>query len=243
MNQAVRLGKKVEVAIMAGSSIPAWVFVPQTSGGAGVAPLNFTVSPHSGSTTNCIATTNAAPWDTNYLAVWSLMLNQLSSHLKIAGTYSNVTLLRITGSTAPRMNCACQPKPRRALVWIASATLRPSGRRQVTRPINFFFAWSNLLSSFQTNFPDKLFSVAIIPDNPFPPIDNTTNIFSGSKTDENWPLLALVGQELPGRLVVQFNFLMTGSNANRAVSASAQAYGTLTTYQSNNYYGACVKTI
>jgi hypothetical protein len=97
MHQAVLQGKKVDVAVMAGSSIPGWVFAPQTNGGAGVAPLSFTVSPHSGATTNCIATTNAAPWDTNYLAAWSLMLNHLSSHLKTAGTYSNVTLLRLTG--------------------------------------------------------------------------------------------------------------------------------------------------
>ncbi len=87
MNQAVLLGKKVDVAVTAGSSIPAWVFAPQANGGAGVAPLNFTVSPHSGTTTNCIATTNAAPWDANYLAAWRLMLSSLSSHLKSAGIY------------------------------------------------------------------------------------------------------------------------------------------------------------
>ena len=104
-------------------------------------------------------------------------------------------------------------------------------------PDKLLFAWSNILGSFQTHFPDKLFSVAIIPANPFPPIDNNTNIVSGSNTNENAPLLALAGQELPGRLVVQFNFLMTGSNANPSVPSAAQSYGTLTAYQSNNYYG------
>ena len=237
MNQAVLLGKKVDVAVMAGSSIPAWVFAPQTNGGAGVAPLSFTVSPHSGSTSNCIATTNAAPWDTNYLAAWSLMLNHLSSHLKAAGTYSNVALLRLTGinRTTDELRLPAETAHSTGLDCVSNAPA--IWQAEGYTPDKLLFAWSNLLSSFQTNFPDKSFSVAIIPDNPFPPIDNDTNILSGSNANENDPLLALAGQELPGRLVVQFNFLMTGTNANPAVPAAAQAYGTLTAYQSNNYYG------
>ena len=237
MNQAVRMGKKVDVAIMAGSSIPAWVFVPEANGGAGAAPLNFTVSPHSGATTNCLATTNAVPWDTNYLAAWNLMLSHLASHLKSAGTYGKVTLLRLTGinRTTDELRLPAETAQSTHLECVSNA---PALWQSVGyTPDKLLFAWSNLLSSFQTYFPDKLFSVAIIPDNPFPPIDSNTNLVSGSKTAENAPLLALAGQELAGRLVVQFNFLMTGTNANPAVPAAAQAYGTLTAYQSNNYYG------
>ena len=237
MDQAVALGKKVDVTVMAGSSIPAWVFAPQANGGGGVAPLNFTVSPHSGMTTNCIATTNAAPWDTNYLAAWNSMLSNLSGHLKSAGTYSNVTLLRLTGinRTTDELRLPAETAQSTGLDCVSNA---PAIWQAVGyTPDKLLFGWSNILTSFETYFPDKPFSVAIITDNPFPPIDNSTNIVDDSNDAANQPLLALAGQELPGRLVVQFNFLMSYTNANAAVPAAAQAYGTLTAYQSNNYYG------
>jgi len=94
---AAGLGKNIDLAIPAGIDIPAWLFAPVTNGGAGVEPLQFTVSPHQGATTNCIAETNAPPWDTNYLAAWNAMLTKVSSHLKSAGTYDSLTLLRLTG--------------------------------------------------------------------------------------------------------------------------------------------------
>jgi hypothetical protein len=140
------------------------VFASPTNGGAGVAPLNFTVSPHSGMTTNCIATTNAAPWDTNYLAAWSLMLNGLSSHLKSAGTYSNVTLLRLTGINRTtdelRRPAETAESTRLDCVSNAPAIWQAAGYT----PDKLLFGWSNILTSFQASFPDKVFSVAIIPD-------------------------------------------------------------------------------
>ncbi len=93
------------------------------------------------------------------------------------------------------------------------------------------------MSAFQTYFPDKPLSVALIPNNAFPSIDNNTNLITNPISDANQPLLALAGQELPGRLVVQYNFLMTSNAADPAVPAAAQSYGALTAYQSNNYYG------
>jgi hypothetical protein len=48
----------------------------------------------------------------------------------------------------------------------------------------------------------------------------------------------LAGRMLPGRFVVQFNFLMTSIAANPAVIAAAQNYGTLTAYQVNNWFGS-----
>jgi hypothetical protein len=87
-------------------------------------------------------------------------------------------------------------------------------------------------------FPDKSFSVAIIPNNAFPAIDDSGQIITGNVPDANQPLLALAAQKLAGRLVVQFNFLMTGSDANPAVVQAAQSYGTLMAFQSNNYFGS-----
>jgi hypothetical protein len=48
----------------------------------------------------------------------------------------------------------------------------------------------------------------------------------------------LAARQFVGRLVVQFNYLMTGENASIAVIDSAQNLGTLPAFQSNNYYGS-----
>lgn len=96
-------------------------------------------------------------------------------------------------------------------------------------PDKLLFAWSNVVASFNASFPDKTFCVAIIPfppQLPFPPIDGSGNLITNAPPDQNAPLLQLAGQMLPGRLVVQFNFLMTSNAANPAVPAAATNYGT-----------------
>jgi hypothetical protein len=42
---------------------------------------------------------------------------------------------------------------------------------------------------------------------------------------------------LPGRLVVQFNFLISSNLPNPAVPAAAVNFGTLTAFQANNWLG------
>ena len=237
MQQAVTNSKKVDLAVMAGSSTPGWVFVAATNGG-GATRLAFTVSPHSGVTANCEADDIAAPWDTNFLTAWSDLLGQLSSHLKATGTYSNVTLRRLTGinRTTDELRLPAETAQSTGLDCVSNAPAIWQAAGYT--PEKLLYGWSTMLNSFQMHFPDKSFSVAIIPDDAFPPIDNHTNLITGSNREANQPLLALAAQELPGRLVVQFNFLMTSSNASVAVPQSAQAYGTLAAYQSNNYYGS-----
>ena len=80
--------------------------------------------------------------------------------------------------------------------------------------------------------------MAIIPKNGFPPIDGDGQIITQNIPDPNLPLLAYAGQKLPGRLVVQFNSLVTGTNAIAAVPESAQFFGTLAAYQSNDWLGS-----
>ena len=238
MNQAVATGKKVDLAILAGSSTPDWLFQPSSNNGAGTTPLNFTISPHSGTTSNCIPETIAAPWDTKFLAAWNNMLNVLSHHLKTVNTYSNLTLLRLTGinRTTDELRLPAETAKSTGLDCVSNAPAIWQAAGYT--PSNLLSGWSNILSSFQTYFPDKSFSVAIIPQNAFPAIDDNGQIITGKVPDANQPLLALAAQMLAGRLVVQFNFLMTGSNASPAVVQAAQSYGTLTAYQSNNYFGS-----
>ena len=238
LNRAVALGKKVDLAILAGSSTPDWMFQPVTDGGAGATPLTFTISPHSGATGNCIEETIAAPWDTNFLTSWKNMLNVLSNHLKTAGTYSHLTLLRLTGinRTTDELRLPAETAQSTGLDCVSNAPAiwRAAGYT----PSNLLSGWSNILSSFTTYFPDKSFSVAIIPNNAFPAIDDNGLLITNKIPDANQPLLSLAAQKLAGRLVVQFNFLMTTNPANPAVVAAAENYGALVAYQSNNYFGS-----
>lgn len=240
MTQAVVLNKKVDLAITAGQDIPAWLFQPLTNGGGGAMPLNFTVSPHQGATSNCISETIAAPWDTNFLSAWATMLANLSAHLKTAGTYSNITLLRLTGinRTTDELRLPAETPGATGLSCVSNAIAiwQTAGYT----PSNLLCGWSNILNSFQAGFPDKPFSVAIIANvtNSFPSIDDNGQVITNNFPDPNQPLLALGGQRLPGRFVVQFNFLMTGENASVSVVEAARQYGSLPAYQSNNYFGS-----
>src|SRR5262249_28219285 len=105
-------------------------------------------------------------------------------------------------------------------------------------PSNLLSGWSNILSSFQTHFPDKPFSVAIIPNNAFPAIDDNGRTITNNVPYVHHPMIRVAAQKLVGRLVVQFTFLMTSNAANPAVVAAAQEFGTLAAYQSNNYFGS-----
>jgi hypothetical protein len=237
MSNAVALGLKVDLVIPAGDSTPAWPFDPVVSNGAGATPLDFTISPHAGETSNCIPDEIAAPWDTNFLASWNNMLRVLADHLNTVGTYSNIVLVRLTGinRTTDELRLPAETPQSTGLDCVSNApTIWQSAGYT---PEKLLFGWSNILSSFETYFPDKNFCVAIIPQNAFPPIDDSTNLITQNIPDPSQPLLALASQNLPGRLVVQFNSLVTGSNATIEVPQSAQAYGTLAAYQSNNWNG------
>jgi len=238
MNRAIALGKKIDLAIPAGKDTPAWLFQPVASGGAGATPLNFTISPHQGATSNCIPETIAAPWDAAFLGSWNAMLTNLAFHLKRAGTYSNLTLLRLTGinRTTDELRLPAETPNGTGLDCVSNAPAIWQAAGYT--PTLLLYGWSNIISAFQASFPDKPFSVAIIPNNAFPPIDNNSQILTNKIPDATQPLLGLAAQKFAGHLVVQFNFLMTGSNASAEVIQAAQTLGTLPAFQSNNYFGS-----
>jgi hypothetical protein len=116
MGMAIASGKKVELSVRADLA-PVWLFQP-APGGAGANPLSFTYAPQGGAK-DCNSETIAAPWDPAFLAQWDAMLAAVAAHLKSAGTYGAVTLLRLTGinrnsdelhlpaQTAQSANSAC----------------------------------------------------------------------------------------------------------------------------------------
>ena len=90
------LGKRIALVIPAGSQAPSWLFLPAPNG-PGATQLSFTISPHNGATGVCDTAILAAPWDPGFLSRWDKLLAAVSAHLKSTGTYSAVTLVRITG--------------------------------------------------------------------------------------------------------------------------------------------------
>jgi hypothetical protein len=226
---------KIDLAIQAGNGIPPWLFQPPPDG-ADATPLVFTVSPHGGASGQCIEETNTLIWDPAFLTNWSSMLSVLSNHLKTNGTYDKITLLRLTGinRTTDELRLPAETAASTGLMCVSNAPAIWASNGFT--PTKLLSGWSNIVASFSASFPDKTFCAAIIPSNAFPQIDDNTNIIIAP--NENEPLLQLAGQMLPGRFVVQFNFLLTTNPASPAVISSAQNYASLPAYQVNEWLGS-----
>ena len=229
MNSAIHSGKKVELSIR-GDLTPAWLFKPPP-GGAGILPLSFTFNRNPTDTT-CITDTLAAPWDTTFLAEWDTMLDSVSTHLKNAGTYDAVVLLRLTGINLDsdelhlpaRATSKAQCAGNSVDTWL-SAGYRPS---------KLLKGWDGTTGSFKKYFPDKTFSVAIIAStNPFPPIAEDGTVYADSIPNQNFPLLQLASQKFPGHLVIQNNSLYPGEPAQSETVQSAESLKAMIAFQTN----------
>ncbi len=230
------LGKKIDLVIPAGASTPAWLFQPAPSG-AGATQLNFTVSPHAGETGVCDTVNIAAPWDKTFLAQWDSMLAALSAHLKATGTYNAISLLRLTGinRTTEELRLPAETAASTGLACVSNSitTWQQAGYR----PSLLLQGWNAVLGSFMKSFPDKSFAVSIIPNDAFPGIAEDGSAITGTIGDENDPLVMSAAQQLPGRLVVQFDFLMPGEAAAAQVVDAANNLGTMAAFQTNEYLG------
>jgi hypothetical protein len=236
-HRAIADGKKIDLTITAGSDTPSWLFQAAPAG-AGASPLGFTISPHSGATGVCDSETIAAPWDSAFLNRWDLLLTAVAAHLKTDGTYSAVTLLRLTGvnRTTDEFRLPAETPQSTGLACVSNAVV--TWQQAGFRPSLLLQGWDQITNSFLKSFPDKSFSVAIIPQNAFPPIGEDGSVIKGTPPDQNQPLLALASHKLPARLVVQFNFLMPGEAASGAVIQAAQTLGTMAAFQTNEYFGS-----
>ena len=241
MQAAVETGKQVDLIIKAGNATPSWLFDARTAGGGGATKHVFTVSPHQGKSNKFITESIAAPWDTAFLGCWDTMLGEVAAHLKARGTYGAVALLRLTGinRTTDEFRLPAEtPADSGQGVSNAVAIWKAAGYR----PSLLLNGWDAITDSFRRHFPDKAFSIAIIPyesthQYPFPQIDDSGNPIKGKVPDQNEPLLSLAAKKFPGRLIVQFNFLINGRQASRAVVKAAQTLKTMPAFQTNNFYG------
>ncbi|MDR3700511.1 MAG: beta-galactosidase [Candidatus Sulfopaludibacter sp.] len=236
IGQVAALGKKIDLVVPAGSSTPTWLFQPPPAG-AGATELNFTVSPHAGETGVCDTVNIAAPWDPSFLAQWDSLIAALSAHLKSAGTYNAITLVRLTGinRTTEELRLPAETAASTGLACVSNSTA--TWQQAGYRPSLLLQGWNAILGSFRKSFPDKPFAVSIIPNDAFPGIAEDGSAITGHIGDENQPLLTTASQQLPGRLVVQFDFLMPGEAASTEVTNAAQDLGTMAAFQTNEYLG------
>jgi len=236
INQVSALGKKIDLVVPAGASTPAWLFQSPPTG-AGATQLNFTVSPHAGATGVCDTVNIAAPWDPVFLAQWDSMLAALSAHLKSAGTYNAITLVRLTGinRTTEELRLPAETAASTGLACVSDsiATWQKAGYR----PSLLLQGWNAVIGSFKKSFSDKPFAVSIIPNDAFPGIAEDGSAITGHIGDENQPLLMSASQQFAARLVVQFDFLMPGEAASTEVTDAAQLLGTMAAFQTNEYFG------
>ncbi len=236
ISQVAALGKKIDLVVPAGSSTPNWLFQPAPAG-AGATELSFTVSPHAGETGVCDPDNIAAPWDPAFLSQWDSMLAALSGHLKAQGTYNAITLVRLTGinRTTEELRLPAETAQSTNLLCVSDsiATWLQAGYR----PSLLLQGWNAVLASFTKSFPDKSFAVSIIPNDAFPGIAEDGSVITGHIGDEDEPLITSASQLLPGRLVVQFDFLMPGEPVSTVVTNAAQNLGTMAAFQTNEYLG------
>jgi hypothetical protein len=237
----VTSNKKIALTVPAGSSIPSWLFQP-APGGPGAKPLDFTISPHSGATGVCDAETIAAPWDPAFLSQWDVMLAALANHLKTTfvngvSEYDAVTILRLTGinRTTEELRLPAETPASTGLPCVSDAI--KTWQDAHYRPSRLLRGWDAITDSFLTSFPDKSFSVAIIPQGAFPPIAEDGSIITGTVPDQNRPLLKSASEKLPGHLIVQFDFLLPGVAASAEVIHAAHNLGTLAAFQTNEWLG------
>jgi len=233
----VAAGRQITLVVPAGSATPSWVFQPVTNGGAGATQYTFSVSDLVKSNATCTTINLAAPWDTNFLTAWDTLLAQLAAHLRQIGVYSNVALVRLTGinQKTEELRLPVETPDSKGVSCVSNcvAIWQQAGYT----PSNLLTGWSNILNSFQKNFPDKAYNLALIPYVAFPGIDNNGNLISGTVPDRNQPLLALAAQKFPGRLVIQMDSLFVDSAPEPEVVQSAQSFGNLIGYQTNERLG------
>lgn len=209
--------KKVDLAIRAGQDTPCWLFKTGACPGAfngqyaGATELTFQVAAVQGVGQGCNAVPIAAPWDPVFLDEWTFMLGQVSAYLTSAPAYDQIVKsVRITGvnrSTAelrlPAEILSCtdngvQYTANSVATWLTEmqreagapagpceSTLTTAGTPSLNASLAC--AWTRIAGAFAENFPNKFFTLPIIPtasgspktpDYPFPPLDDDNCVYS-----------------------------------------------------------------
>ena len=230
-------GKGVELSVIGAGGTPSTWFDPQSL-------IHLQYSPHNGATDRCYDTIAPPPWDAVYLAAWDDMTAQLAGHISSAGYSDTVVALRLTGLNAstpethlPAQSPAKLTNPPVCLTVDSVAVWQAAGYT----PVKIQAAWSAMVASWATHFPDLPFELVLWPgaNDRFPPIDdNGTVVPPKAATDQARydAMVAEAARQLGSRLMVGTWFLMTGSAADAVTVGYANQYGIGTLWQTNLWW-------
>jgi hypothetical protein len=230
----------VELVIEAGKGIPEWIF-SSSPAGLGARRLDFVYSHHKGAgPPKRLAM--PPPWDPLYLNAFAELLNQVAAHLKSTGADRDLSAIKLTGlntlSEELRLPAQTPEETGRAestdsvAIWL-QAGYRPSLLQK---------AFTSLVRSFASAFPDIAIVLPVILGGEFPPIDERGQVLPRGRAHKlNEDLLAaLVGnaaQLLPKRFILQHDFLVADQPAASAAVALARNNSLPIAWQTNLFYG------
>jgi hypothetical protein len=234
LSEAQQYHLPVELVIRAGKSVPSWVS-PGTQ-------LKLAYATHGGATGNCAPVNMPPPWDSGYQDAFASILKRTTDHVRSKGV--TILAIKLTGINATteefrlpaEMPDATKDCPGGGINDIAiwqNASYKPAKLVQATR---------QLATSFATAVPGVPITLAMIPQGAFPPIDDSGHILRGKKraalnASVLQSLVAGAAQALPGRFILQFDYLNYNQPANAAVVNLARANNLPLAWQTNLWRG------
>jgi hypothetical protein len=223
----------VELVVRAGRSVPACV--------APDAQLKLGYAPHAGLGA-CSAVNMPPPWDTTYQSAFADIMQRTADYVRGQGIAISVVKLTGINATTEELRLSAERED--------STENCPGGpvddvavwRTARYTPTKLAQAFDRLASSFAKYFPDTPVTVALIPRRGFPPINDAQQIVRGQQIRvlNDRVLQSLVSSgapSLPGRFILQFDFLMYGQLANAEVVDLARANGLYLARQTNLWRG------
>jgi hypothetical protein len=172
IDRAIKYGKKVQIALMAGAYTPSWVEQK------GVPFLDFKIIPHAG---EGYAHWTHLPivWDSKFVQYYIKLIKVFAAHLKADSIkYNAVSLIKFSGIN---QETAETRLPYQDPTYI-NGTDTASNCVQIWQANGYtqqkiVDAWDKIAGVFNSQFPDKALGMAIIPDpRGFPSIDEFGNI-------------------------------------------------------------------
>lgn len=235
---AVDNHKKFEIAIIAGSSTPAWVFAAAPNGfGAQSATFDYIQSTKPGAV--CEPQTIAPPWDKNYLRAFADLLRRLRAHLLKKNYYDDLAMLRITGinTLTDELRLPAQTPETTGNYTVANKCTVDNLQLWQSlgyTPAKVSQAWRYILRSYRKFFPDKTFNVALITAGGFPaftadgapvasPLQEAESLGNAMTTR----LVKEAGRILAGQFALQSNGLVDHSSDPATIKDALKARAVL----------------
>lgn len=223
----------IELVIRAGRSVPAWLL--------GATSLHLAYAPHAGKG-KCSPVDMPPPWEDAYQTAFRRVLDTTAAYLKAHG--ADLAVVKLTGLNATTEELRLPAESR------AQTSKCPSGgtddvmawRRAHYRPDLLGLAFQQVTASYATVFPNTPVTLAIIPHGAFPPINDSGRVVRGRKKKQLndqvlGALVAAAAQALPGRFILQFDFLLAGRPADSMTMALARANDLPVAWQTNLWLG------